>query len=407
MNNKYLKVFVAALAVIIAVFLLSFFSVKVQGHKEEGSGKIAISINDTMTIANFGLINGIPNPVLKEVFGLSSKSDLQKRIFQTGLSDEQITQRFDKQLTLKAEYESRNWIKIPLKFALTIAMLIIAHMLLRKRKTTASTRIVLLSISALVFGVILGSDPNPMGTVKDAIVLFGTKHVVFPPRVVAFFVFLLMVILANKFICSWACQFGTLQDLLFRLGRKNEKNIIPQFKIPFVFTNSIRITFFVVLSITAFFMAVDIVGPIDPFKIFNPVKLGIAGSIFTGLILVASIFVYRPWCHFFCPFGLVGWFFEKISIFKIRVNYNTCIACRKCENACPSAAMGAILKRDKAIPDCFSCGTCIHVCPTQSISFSKGKRSYPPERKFKPLLDGLPLKEDLNGLRKLKTNNQS
>lgn len=224
MVNKYLKVFMTALAVIIAVFSLSYFSVKVQGHKEEGSGKIAIRVNDTMTIAKFGVINGIPNTVLKEVFGLSSKSDLQKSIYQTGLSNEQITQRFDKQLTLKAEYESRNWIKIPLKFALTIAMLILVYMLLRKGKITSITRIVLLSISAMVFGVILGSDPNPMGTVKDAIVLFGTKHVVFPPRLVAFFVFLLMVILANKFICSWACQFGTLQEPAFSpWAQKREK----------------------------------------------------------------------------------------------------------------------------------------------------------------------------------------
>lgn len=382
MVNRYLNVFAAASAVIITVCLLSFFSVKVQGHKEEGGGKIALIVNNTMTIAQFGEVNGIPNPVLKNVLGLTSKNDLQKNIQEFGLSSEQITDRFQKQLTLKAEYESRNWIKIPLKFALTIAMLILVFILLRKGKVTSTTRLVLLGTSVLVFGVAFGSDPNPMGTVKDAIVLFGTKHVIFPPRMVALGVFLLMVILANKFICSWACQFGTLQELIFRLGRKNEKNVVPQFKVHFVFTNSIRIAFFIVLSTIAFFMAVDIVSPIDPFKIFNPVKLGIAGGIFTGLILVSSIFVYRPWCHFFCPFGLVGWFAEKISFFKIKVNYNTCIACRQCEKACPSTVMGAILKRDKAIPDCFSCGTCIGVCPTRSITFSKGKREHPPNSKF-------------------------
>jgi NAD-dependent dihydropyrimidine dehydrogenase PreA subunit len=387
MVNNYLKIFAAATSVIIAVFFLSFFSVTLQGHKEEGSGRIDMTVNDTMTIAQFGEINGISNPVLKEVLELSSKSDLQKTIHQTGLSNEQITQRFGKQLTLKAEYESRNWIKIPLKFALTIAMLILVFVLLRKGKITSKMRLILLGTSALVFGVVLGSDPNPMGTVKDAIVLFGTKHVIFPPRMVALGVFLLMVIVANKFICSWACQFGTLQDLFFRLGRKNEGNVILQFKVPFVLTNSIRIAFFVVLSIIAIFMAVDIVSPIDPFKVFNPGKLTIAGSIFVGVILVASIFVYRPWCHFFCPFGLIGWLAEKISIFKIKVNYNTCIVCRKCEKACPSTVMGAILKRDKVIPDCFSCGTCISVCPTKSISFSKGKRSCPPVGKFKPFSD--------------------
>jgi NAD-dependent dihydropyrimidine dehydrogenase PreA subunit len=383
MKRISLKTVVVAVAVIAVTILLSLLSVTLQGHKEEGGQQVSIIVIDTMTIGQFGQINGIPNQTLKEVLELSTKSDLQKRLSATGYSNEQIVARFEKKLTLKAEYESRNWIKIPLKFALTIVMLILVFVLLRKGKITSKVRLILLGTSALVFGVVLGSDPNPMGTVKDAIVLFGTKHVIFPPRMVALGVFLLMVILANKFICSWACQFGTLQDLLFRIGHKNGAQNVPKFKIPFVFANAIRIIFFITLSTVAIFMAVDIISPIDPFRVFNPGKLGIAGAIFAGVILVASIFTYRPWCHFFCPFGLVGWFAEKISIVKIRVNYSTCIACRKCEKACPSTVMGAILKRDKVIPDCFSCGVCITTCPTKSLSFSRGKRTLPPAEMFK------------------------
>jgi ferredoxin len=44
--------------------------------------------------------------------------------------------------------------------------------------------------------------------------------------------------------------------------------------------------------------------------------------------------------------------------------------------------MSAILIRDKMIPDCFSCGACTEVCPTKSITFSYGKRSFPPAGKF-------------------------
>jgi ferredoxin len=44
--------------------------------------------------------------------------------------------------------------------------------------------------------------------------------------------------------------------------------------------------------------------------------------------------------------------------------------------------MGAILKQNKVIPDCFSCGVCLEACPTGSISFSAGKREKPPEDKF-------------------------
>jgi formate hydrogenlyase subunit 6/NADH:ubiquinone oxidoreductase subunit I len=44
--------------------------------------------------------------------------------------------------------------------------------------------------------------------------------------------------------------------------------------------------------------------------------------------------------------------------------------------------MEAILKRQRTIPDCFSCATCIGVCPTNSISLKSGKRTMPPEGKF-------------------------
>jgi NAD-dependent dihydropyrimidine dehydrogenase PreA subunit len=83
-----------------------------------------------------------------------------------------------------------------------------------------------------------------------------------------------------------------------------------------------------------------------------------------------------------CPFGLVGWLVEKVSIFKITVDYDTCTACEVCAKTCPSTAMEAILKREKIIPDCFSCGSCIDVCPTKSISFEAGQRKKPPKDKF-------------------------
>src|SRR3989339_52361 len=131
---------------------------------------------------------------------------------------------------------------------------------------------------------------------------------------------------------------------------------------------------FLIFTMAAFVWATDLIEQIDPFKIYKPAAIGIGGGIFLGLILIAALFVYRPWCQFFCPFGLVGWLIEKVSLFRIVVNHETCIGCRSCEKACPSTVMGAILKRDRMIPDCFACGTCIEVCPTGSIRLAAGKR---------------------------------
>ncbi|MDF1537150.1 MAG: 4Fe-4S dicluster domain-containing protein [bacterium] len=175
-----------------------------------------------------------------------------------------------------------------MKFLAWFAFLALAFVLMRKGKVTPKVRKGLYLASILIFGVILGSDPSAMGTVKDAIVLFASRGVIFPPRMIALALFL----------------------------------------------------------------------------------------------LTASLFIYRPWCHLFCPFGLVGWLVEKISIFRIKVNYDSCIACEACSRACPSTVMEAILKREKTIPDCFSCGSCIEVCPSGSVSLDKGKRQVVPAGKF-------------------------
>ena len=371
---------------IVLVVVLSYGSTRIWSEKKEKAPVTkSLVMEEDMTVQQFGQKNDLPNPALKKVFDLATQAELQKKVGEFGLSQKELASRIEKATALSAEYESKNWLKIPIKFASWIVFLFLGFRLMRKARITSKIRKELYLGAIAIFGVALGSDPSPMGTVKDAIALLGAKGVIFPPRMIALSVFLILVLLANKFVCSWGCQLGTLQDLIFRLGRDPEdrKGRIGQGKIPFVWTNGIRIAFFGLFALAAFLWAKDIIEPIDPFRIYKPTVLGIAGGTFLVGLLLASLFVYRPWCHLFCPFGLVGWLVEKISIFKIQVNYETCIACEACARACPSTVMNGILKQETVIPDCFACGTCLKVCPTQSIHFLSGKRSRPPADKFR------------------------
>jgi polyferredoxin len=384
-QKSKIKIVVSLFVLMALVIVFSSISMRVWGEKPE---KIPLRqeliFQEEMTLAEFGKTNQLPSTVLKEVFGLVSKEDLQKKMTEFNLSRDQVLTRVNKILAIEGEHASKNWSKILVKFVFWFLFLGFVFFLVRKRKITSGNRRWVLLSGVVLFGIILGSDPSPMGTIKDAIVLFAKSGVIFPPRMIALTLFLILVFVANKFICTWGCQFGTLQDFIFRLNRdsKDRKGVVKQFKPPFVISNTIRVVFLAAFTLVAFLWKVDFVEFIDPFKTFNPGKIVLAGGIFIGAISVASLFIYRPWCHFFCPFGLAGWIVEKKSLFKVKVNYDTCIACEACAKACPSTVMNAILKQDRVTPDCFSCATCIETCPTNSIGFESGKRSKPPVGKF-------------------------
>lgn len=102
-----------------------------------------------------------------------------------------------------------------------------------------------------------------------------------------------------------------------------------------------------------------------------------------------SLFAYRPWYRLFRPFGLVGWLWAKISLFRIQVQLRQLLRLPLLKEGLPSTFMGTILLRDRVLPDRFACGSCMHACPIKTISLSTGKRNRPPARKFKPKTSSL------------------
>jgi hypothetical protein len=280
--------------VLFIVVFASFISSRLwAGKPEKLPETIEITVGENITVAEFGKKFNLERKVLRNVFNLESPTDLKKKVADFGMNEQQIKKRLNKVLAIRAEHGSKNWIKIFIKGTLWIIFLLAVLILLKKRKITARNRKWIYVAAVGVFGIVLGSDPSPMGTVKDAIVLLGSRGVIFPPRLIAFGIFLLMVILANKFICSWGCQIGTLQDFIFRLNRdsKDKTGLFGQIKIPFIISNSVRVLFFLLLTFVAFIWSMDIVEVIDPFKIFKPQVIGIVGGLFITLIMVLSLFV--------------------------------------------------------------------------------------------------------------------
>jgi polyferredoxin len=257
-----------------------------------------------------------------------------------------------------AEGESKDWRKIRIKFVLWVLFFVAAMVLLGRVKISKRLRVGALVVATLIFGVWLGVEPNAPGTIKDALVLYGEKHIIFPPRLIALLAFMLMSIIGNKVFCGWACQFGTLQDLVWH-------SPLRKWRPPFALSNTVRALFFLAVAGAALFVPLDILEPIDPFRVFRlatPLAVGTA-----VIVLLAGLFIYRPWCNFFCPFGLLSWLGERLSVARVRVNHNTCIDCRACERACPTHSMKQLRAEKRFAQDCFACGACLRTCPTKAL----------------------------------------
>jgi polyferredoxin len=354
----------------LAIFVIFVFAIflMAQGSAFAAEKEVPPSVvRMDMTIDALAAANGVDAATLLKGLKIADNpANRAATIAALGLNETAVKDVVRKAMVLSTEESTKDWRKILLKFVLWWTMVVAGIWLLVKNRVTAKLRNKFLLLSVIVFGVLLGSDPSPMGTVKDAIVLYGAEKTIFPPRIIAFVVFTTMVIVGNKMICGWGCQFGTLQDWLYQISPINKR-----IKLPFVVSNSIRTAVFIVATIVAFWIPFDLIGAVDPFKIFAPTMIGMVSGAFIFLMLIMSLFIYRPWCTLACPFGLTGWLFERFSWFRVRLNRETCISCGACRRACPSQHMNGLQDGVKHPGDCYSCAACLQICPVGALRYDR------------------------------------
>ena len=159
-------------------------------HSPDFSG-----ITAETAIAEFVLKAGLDDNQTAAVFGAAGKNSA---VGASGRSVEEVIQSARRVIAIKAESQNKNWMKIFLKFALWFVFIFAVYKMISSVRLGPKRRLTVYLTSAAIFGVILGSDPGPMGTVKDAIIMYASDGAVFLPRLAAMFVFLTMVLVFNK-----------------------------------------------------------------------------------------------------------------------------------------------------------------------------------------------------------------
>ena len=213
-----------------------------------------------------------------------------------------------------------------------------------------------------------GLHPSPMCATTKGIAIPIIYNKIAMPQLGLVLAALLLTIVGAKAFCGWVCPVGAIQELVGRIPG------LKRFRVPFSVSNTIRVLLF------ALFIALVIAIKRISYDYFNPFeflhwhglgKLAIWGPM--TLVLLASFFIYRPFCSFICPLGLITWVAELVAPGRIRVSH-ACDNCGACVEKTDCQAMPALVAGKKVIPDCFGCGDCLGTCPTDAISFGWRKK---------------------------------
>lgn len=193
----------------------------------------------------------------------------------------------------------------------------------------------------------------------------------------------LMGIIFGRFICGWLCPFGLIQDLLYKIPSRKIKvnkkinNVLKYLKYVILIVFVILLPMFLVnefeISPPYFCEYICPAGTLEggiPLVLLNESLRETIGILFVWKMLIlvgmimASIFIYRPFCRYICPLGAFYGLFNSISFYKLKIDKNKCTRCNACVRKC---------KRDIEVyknpnsAECIRCGDCMKVCPTKAI----------------------------------------
>jgi len=216
-------------------------------------------------------------------------------------------------------------------FVLISTLSLITWMVHKKRSRKGVFWISIFSL--LYFGFYREGCICSIGAIQNVTLALFNPGYHIPLTVIAFFIIpLFYTLFYGRTFCAGVCPLGAIQDV-FAINPQGLKTWVQKILglIPFIYLG---------LSILYAATSTDfVICRYDPFVgIF---RLDATFFMFTvgALFLLTSVFIARPYCRFFCPYGVILNLISKVSQKHITITPTKCIHCRLCEYSCPFGAI--------------------------------------------------------------------
>lgn len=172
----------------------------------------------------------------------------------------------------------------------------------------------------------------------------------------------------GRVFCGWICYLGALQEFLYF----DKIQILKSEKAQKVM-RIIRTVLLIILIIQLTINKMIIWNKVGPFRVaVNLFSTNITGYILLGIVLVSSVFIYRPFCKTVCPVGLLHGYVSKIPGASVLGINDSCAGCKICSRSCNINAITRDAGKSKLDnQECIRCGDCLDNCRVQSISLYK------------------------------------
>ncbi len=193
-----------------------------------------------------------------------------------------------------------------------------------------------LGVASLVyFGFVRGGCICPVGAIQNvALAIFRSDYAI-PLTVLLFFLVPLgFALFFGRVFCAAVCPLGALQDLV----------LLRPVRVPQWLEEALRLLAYAYLGSAVLFAATGaafIICRYDPFVGFFRMSGSLNMLLFGACVLVIALFVGRPYCRFFCPYGILLSWLSRVSSRRVTVTPGECVRCRLCEDSCPFGALRA------------------------------------------------------------------